>query len=73
MATLTIRLQDDQHERLKAMAKRRNISLNKLFEEFSTMALSEFDTETRFLVRASRGNVKQGLKLLEKLDRHYHS
>lgn len=55
------------------MAKRRNISLNKLFEEFSSMTLAEFDTETRFLVRASRGNVKQGLKLLETLDRHYQS
>ena len=72
MATLTIRLPDDKHERLKALAERRKISMNKLFEEFSSMALAEFDAETRFLARATRGNTKKGLKLLDKLDKHYN-
>ena len=44
MGTLTIRLPDEQHERLKTLAARRGVSLNKLFEEFSTKAISEFDT-----------------------------
>lgn len=69
MATLTIRMPDATHQRLKHLAKARNISVNKLIEEFSTAALAEFDAETRFLARAARGNVKRGLALLNKIDR----
>jgi predicted transcriptional regulator len=68
MATLTIRLPDDKHERLKELAKRRNISVNKLIEELSTIALVEFDAETRFRAMAAKGNIKAGLALLERLD-----
>lgn len=71
MATLTIRLPKDQHERLKALAARRCTSLNKLFEEFSVRALAEADTESRFLARAARGDVETSLRLLDKLDRHF--
>ena len=45
--------------------------MNKLFEEFTTKALAEFDTETRFRLRAARGDPKKGLEVLDKLDRHY--
>ncbi|MFZ1681443.1 MAG: ribbon-helix-helix protein, CopG family [Rhizobiaceae bacterium] len=69
MSTLTIRLPDDQHERLKALAARRGVSLNKLFEEFSARAIAEFDTETRFRLRAARGDAKRGLAILDALDR----
>lgn len=68
MATLTIRLPDDKHERLRQLAKQRNISMNKLIEELSTIALSQFDAETRFRARAVRGSAEAGLHLLEKLD-----
>ena len=68
MATLTVRLPDDKHERLKALASRRKISVNKLMEELSTQALAEFDSEVRFRALASSGNVKKGLQLLDKLD-----
>ena len=71
MSTLTVRLPDDKHERLKAMAIHRKISVNKLVEELSTQALAEFDSETRFRALASTGNVKKGLKLLDKLDSHF--
>ncbi|WP_443747751.1 toxin-antitoxin system HicB family antitoxin [Asticcacaulis solisilvae] len=73
MSTLTIRLPDDQHERLKALAESQGISLNKLFEAFSTKALAEFDAETRFKLRAARGDKTLGLDILDKLDRHYGS
>lgn len=69
MATVTVRLPDEKHERLKLMAKRYGISLNKLFEELSTAALAEFDVETRFRVRAGRGSADQGLAILAHLDR----
>ena len=73
MSVLTIRLPDDQHERLKALAAHRGLSLNKLFEEFTVKALAEFDIETRFRVRAAHGDADAGLALLDKLARHFGS
>jgi len=69
MATLTIRLSDEKHERLRQLAERRQISMNKLVDELSTIALTEFDAETRFRARATRGSREEGLKLLDLLDK----
>lgn len=71
MATLTIRMPDDKHSRLKALAKYRRVSVNKLIEEFSTQALAEFDSEVRFRALAARGNTEKGLELLDKLDSYF--
>ncbi|MEA5516887.1 toxin-antitoxin system HicB family antitoxin [Nodularia sp. UHCC 0506] len=68
MATLTIRLPDDKHNRLKELAQAKGISINKLIEELSTIALSEFDANTRFKAMAAMGNSEEGLKILDKLD-----
>ncbi len=68
MATLTIRLPDEKHARLKELALSRGISVNKLVEELSTIALTEFDAYTRFKAMAAMGNVDEGLVLLDKLD-----
>ena len=68
MATLTVRLPDDKHARLKALAKRRQISINKLMEELSTQAIAEFDAETRFRAMAAKGSVDKSLAILDKLD-----
>ncbi len=68
MSVLTIRLPDDQHERLKALAAQRNISLNKLFEELAARVVAEHDVEMRFRVRAARGDPAAGLALLDQLD-----
>jgi predicted transcriptional regulator len=69
MATLTIRLSDEKHERLRQLAERRKISMNKLLDELSTIALAEFDAETRFRARAALGSREEGLRLLDILDR----
>jgi predicted DNA-binding ribbon-helix-helix protein len=68
MATMTIRLPDDKHARLKQLAERRGVSLNKLIEEWSTAALVEFDTELRFRMLAAKGDTKRALRILDKLD-----
>ena len=68
MTTLTIRLPDDTHARLRQLAKQRKVSLNKLIEELSTIALTQFEDETHFRARAPQGSVATGLQLLEKLD-----
>ena len=69
MATMTIRLPDAKHERLRRLAERHGVSLNKLVDEWASMALAQFDAEARFLVRAARGSAQRGLALLNKLDR----
>jgi len=69
MSTITLRLPDSKHERLKEYAKSRGISLNRLFDELATVALSQHDARVRFELMASRGDKKRGLALLEKLDR----
>ena len=71
MSVLTIRLPDDKHERLKALAKSRGMSVNKLMEELSTIALVEFDAETRFRAMAAQGDPKEGIAILDKLDSYF--
>ena len=70
---MTVRLPDDKHERLKALAARRKISVNKLMEELSTQALAEFDSEVRFRALAASGRARKGLDVLDKLDDHFGS
>ncbi len=71
MGVVTLRLPDDTHQRIKALAASRKMSVNKLFEELSVLALAEFDAETRFRIRAARGSRKRGLEILDQLDQHY--
>lgn len=71
MAAINIRLPDEKHERLKELAKSKNISVNKLMEELATIALTEYDAETRFKLRANRGSVARGLELIDKLQKHF--
>ena len=68
MSTLTIRLPDDKHLRLRKLAEHRAISVNKLIEELATISIAEFDAETRFRTLAARGSAKEGIALLDKLD-----
>jgi hypothetical protein len=69
MSVVTVRLPEDQHQRLKAMAQARGISLNKLFEHLTAQALTENDIEIRYRRMAATGSAARGLELLDKLDR----
>ncbi len=71
MSTLTIRMPEDKHARLRSLAKAKGISVNKLVEELTTVALTQHDTEMRFRALAARGSKKTGLALLDKLDRAF--
>lgn len=68
MGTLTIRVPDATHARLKQLARSRKVSVNKLIEGLSAAALAEFDAETRYRVRAARAKPRRALQLLDKLD-----
>ena len=71
MAALTVRLPDEKHRRLKALAKSRGTPLNRLIDEMTTQMLAKFDAETRFCIRAEggAGEIERGLELLEKAAR----
>jgi hypothetical protein len=68
VSVLTIRITDRKHERLRTLARSRGISVNKLMEELSTVALAQHDAELRFRARAARGSAKRGLAILDRLD-----
>ena len=68
MSTLTIRIPESKHARLRSLARAKGVSLNRLMDEFATVALAEYDTEIRFRALAARGSKKVGLALLDKLD-----
>jgi hypothetical protein len=68
MGTITLRVPDDKHERLRNYAKSQKVSLNQLFNELSTKVLTEFDTKTRFKTLAKSGDKNRGLELLDKID-----
>jgi predicted transcriptional regulator len=68
MSTLSVRLPDDIAERLKNLANKRNVSVNKLMNELSTRALLEEEARQQFLAAQLRGSRKRGLKMLDELD-----
>jgi hypothetical protein len=69
VSTLTIRLADDKHQRLKALARSNAVSVNKLMDELATIALANYDARVCFETRAARGNPKRALAQLDTLDR----
>ena len=71
MSTLTIRLPEQKHSRLRTLAAARGVSMNKLMDELATVALVQYDAESRFRVGAARGSRAKGLALLDKLDRSF--
>ena len=66
MSALTVRLPDDKHRRLRALAESRGTTLNRLIDDMASVMLAEFDAETRFKLRAARGAGQEarGLALL---------
>ena len=69
MAALTLRLPDDKHQRLRALAQSRHTTINRLMDEMTTLMLAEFDAETRFKLRSARGagRAQEGLALLDRV------
>ena len=70
MRAFTVRLPDDKHRRLRALAESRGTTLNRLIDDMATVMLAEFDAETRFRLRAARGAAQEqrGLALLDKAE-----
>lgn len=68
MSALALRLSDQKHQRLKALAKSKAVSVNHLLDEVTTLILAEFDLKAQFEIRAQRGRgmAARGQALLDK-------
>lgn len=68
MIAVTVRLPDDKHHRLRALAESRGTTSSRLIDEMTTVMLAELEAETRLELRAARGagKTERGLALLEK-------
>jgi len=68
MGEFTVRLSDEKHRRLLALAQYRGTTVERLIDEMTTDILADVDTETRFILRAGRGTEcrRRGLALLAK-------
>ena len=69
ISTLTIGLPDDEHERLKALARSDSIAVDRPMAELATVARAIYVARVRFGTRAARGDPQRALDLLDKLDR----
>ena len=67
MARMTIRIPDDTHARIKTLARLRGMSVNRLMEELSVIAVTQHDAEARFRALAAHGSAREGLAILERL------
>jgi hypothetical protein len=68
MGEITLQIPEGEHQKLKTLSEQRGISVNQILNEMTTLLLDDFDAETRFKVRARRGNGKteRGLQILAK-------
>ena len=64
MATITYRTTEEKRHKLAEMAEEQNISVNKLLDDFVTIALTERESYLRFAVRKIRGNPEKALEIL---------
>ena len=67
MSTISIRIPDSIHNRLRALSKQEHISMNQLISTSLAEKLSAIDTETYLKERASKGNVKDFQAVLAKV------
>ena len=68
---MTIKLGDEQHERLRRLAKSKGMTVKQFLQELSSIVIAQFDAETRFRSVARKGKPAKGLKVLDKLDRAF--
>lgn len=63
-----LRISDEKHERLRRLAESRGMSMNRLIDELATVALAQFDAQTRFRALAARGSASREIELLDRAD-----
>lgn len=67
MSAITIDLPKNQYEKLQQLADSQNMSVNKLLNNLSVMAISEYEAHKAFEERQRQGDIKAGLTIIQKL------
>ena len=67
MSTLSLRLPDSLHEKVKELAKAENISINQFISTAIAEKMSELATETYLEERAKRGSKQKFRQALNKV------
>jgi predicted transcriptional regulator len=67
MSTLSIRIPESLHKRVKQLASKDNISINQFIATALAEKLSALDTEKYLTERAKRGSRNKYLKVLSKV------
>jgi len=66
MTALTLNVPDEKLRRLEMVAQARGTSVDRLFDEMSTVLPAETDAETRLRAERGAGREERGLELLRK-------
>lgn len=67
MSTLSVRMPDSLHGRIKKLSKKDNISLNQFITNAVTEKITALETEEYLAQRAKRGDVKKYMNVLKKV------
>lgn len=67
MGTLSIRIPDSLHDKLKNLSKKEKISLNQLISSAVTEKISALETEEYLKERAKNGSLDKYMKVLDKV------
>jgi predicted DNA-binding protein len=67
MSTLSIRMPDSLHSKLKKLSKKDNISLNQFITSAVTEKITALETEQYLSERAKRGSKEKYLRVLNKV------
>jgi len=67
MGTLSVRMPNSLHSKLKKLSKKEKVSLNQLINSAVTEKISALETEEYLINRAQKGSKKKYLEVLEKV------
>jgi len=67
MGTLSVRMPNSLHSKLKKLSKKEKVSLNQLINSAVTEKISALETEEYLINRAKKGSKKKYLEVLEKV------
>ena len=69
MSTLSLRLPDSLHDKIKKLSKKDKISLNQFISSAVTEKITALETETYLSDRAKRGNLEKYMNVLNKVSK----
>ncbi len=66
MATVTLQVSNEKHERLNLIANEQGLSVAHLIDETMSNILAEYEARKRFENRAKQGDIKRAMELLDR-------